>query len=127
MLGCYSRYVELTQIMTSCHDILYPSRERTQEMVRRGEYYKVNRQNWLLFSSFASLAFATVVSRRIHPVSRFVRPPCLLLRVPLPHLSPLQLSRNVVNQALGDLPSNGVHLDHLCPFSLAPCHPRFSF
>ncbi|KAL8286374.1 hypothetical protein RQP46_004391 [Phenoliferia psychrophenolica] len=33
-------YVELTQIMTSSHDILYPSRERTVSLIKTGEYYK---------------------------------------------------------------------------------------
>ncbi|KAM0754657.1 hypothetical protein T439DRAFT_118591 [Meredithblackwellia eburnea MCA 4105] len=33
-------YVELTQIMTSSHDILYPTKERTINLIRLGEYYK---------------------------------------------------------------------------------------
>lgn len=33
--------VELTQIMTNAHDILYPSKTRTDILVRQGEYFKV--------------------------------------------------------------------------------------
>ncbi|KDQ49197.1 hypothetical protein JAAARDRAFT_43035 [Jaapia argillacea MUCL 33604] len=33
-------YVELTQTMTSAHDILYPSKDRTITLVRVGEYHK---------------------------------------------------------------------------------------
>jgi hypothetical protein len=33
--------VELTQIMTNAHDILYPSKSRTDILVRQGEYFKV--------------------------------------------------------------------------------------
>ncbi|KAI5481636.1 hypothetical protein MNV49_002862 [Pseudohyphozyma bogoriensis] len=33
-------YVELSQIMTSTNDILYPSKDRTLSLVRLGEYYK---------------------------------------------------------------------------------------
>ena len=36
----YHSYVELTQTMTSAHDILYPSKDRTIALVRVGEYYK---------------------------------------------------------------------------------------
>jgi hypothetical protein len=34
--------VELTQIMTNAHDILYPSKSRTDILVRQGEYFKVS-------------------------------------------------------------------------------------
>lgn len=34
--------VELTQIMTNAHDLLYPSKMRTDILVRQGEYFKVS-------------------------------------------------------------------------------------
>lgn len=36
----FTSYVELTQLMTSVHDILYPSRERTIALAKMGEYHK---------------------------------------------------------------------------------------
>lgn len=36
----YKSYVELTQTMTSAHDVLYPSKDRTIALVKVGEYYK---------------------------------------------------------------------------------------
>lgn len=44
-------YVELTQIMTSCHDILYPSKERTLSMITTGEYYKHLDEHTYVFAS----------------------------------------------------------------------------
>jgi len=35
--------MELTQIMTNAHDTLYPNRDRTNDLVRQGAYFRVSR------------------------------------------------------------------------------------
>ncbi|KAI1625173.1 hypothetical protein EDD37DRAFT_629018 [Exophiala viscosa] len=39
--GLLQTYVELTQILTNIHDVLYPSRDRTIALVNVGEYYRI--------------------------------------------------------------------------------------
>lgn len=45
-------HVELTQILTNIHDSLYPSKDRTIILVRKGQYYRMLDEFTRTFSSF---------------------------------------------------------------------------